>query len=266
MKKHNIIYNIIVLILAISFLALPVSAATEKNEEYWGDLSCRTGIPAIELQNSYLQMSKEDFETAVIELEELMQYYKSLPNYGISLADASPMSDSQWRQFKSTMVNGSVLITQDSEHLNYYHGHAAIVSGVYDSTVPDPLNRVIYITEHPGSKDNGALSWRIILNNNTTNYWRTRSNVVNMHYGPSSNTMNTAGNVATTSYIIGKPYNPLADKNSATTFSCSSLVYRCYLEAGADVGGDSGSIVMPIHIAQDSDMIIRYLYGDFPWY
>lgn len=206
-------------------------------------------------------MTEEEFGATVQHCIDAMDYYKSLPEtpsmYG------SALSESDWIAFKQSLVDGSVLLTTDSSTYGFEHGHASIISGAYSMEL-NPLSRVFYVTEHPGKNYNNKLSWRRILHNQTTNYWRTRTNIGVLN-SSSSSIMAAASAVGNSSVVLNKPYAALALKNSTSEYNCSSLVYRCYINSGLDISKSASSIVLPIDIAQNTNLTLVYEYGNFSW-
>lgn len=245
-------------------MQLPVFAADEPPIIHWERLSELTGVPAYELELAYNEMDENDFNIAISELEKAMESYKTL-NIIESRAAVQPMSDSDWRIFRNSMRDGAILITQDSATLGYQHGHTSIISGLTNASASDPIYRTIYMTEHPGSTTNMGSSWRVQISNSLNSYWRTRENVATMYHKNSTAIMDLAGQTARSGLVIGYPYNPLANKNDTDKYNCSSLVYRCYIEHGVDIGTNGGTIVLPIHIAQDNDLRVYYRYGNYAW-
>lgn len=261
MSKH--LKRIIILIFTISIsLTLSVQAfAIENNDINWKDLSDKSGIPVEDLQDAYSKMTEDDFNSAVQHCIDAMDYYSTIPQTPSPRGDVR-MDMSDWAVLKSNLSDGSMLITTDSETIGFKHGHISIISGAYSMNL-EPLSRVYYMTEHPGSKSGDGLSWRVILSN-TENYWRKSENVAIFNVA-STSIMTSASSVARSSLVLDKPYNALALKTSTAEYNCSSLVYRCYYNSGLDISKSGSSIVLPKDIAQSSNVILVYEYGNFSW-
>lgn len=249
----------LVLTLSIIFsLSTMNTFAAEAETINWEELSLQSGIPAEDLQDAYNIMPEEDFYKALQDCIDAMIEYKSLPPV-TSLYSA--MSNSAWLNFKNSLLDGSILITSDSITATYAHGHAGIISGI---EFPNISTKNYYITEHPGNGTNDGLSWRFILTDNTTNYWRTRTDL-GVFNASSTSIMTSASAVARTSLILNKGYTPLASKTNTTQYNCATLVYRCYLNSGLDISKASSSTVLPRDITQSSNLYNAYQYGAFDW-
>lgn len=253
----------LILILSIIFTLSSINVfATDIID--WDTLSQECGIGVEELKSAYSTMSFDEFLAATDYAKNMMNEYTNYPvNTNISTTYAA-MGDNVWRNYRNAMRKGSVLITSESYFAGFQHGHAAIVSDISNETASDALERVIYIVEHPGSTTNSGLSWRVLLSNNATAYWRKTLNSA-VFSSASANTyaMNIAGNKSRTK--IDLPYSPLPNKDNRLVVNCSSLVYQCYDDAGIDISNGSSVTVLPINIAQDSDLTIVAEYGNLPW-
>jgi len=134
----------------------------------------------------------------------------------------------------------------------------------------EPLSRVYYVTEHLGKRSDNGLSRRTVLGNSTCTdpsvyvYWRHASNIAILN-SSSPSVMTSASAVARTSLVLDKPYHALALKTSTSEYNCSSLVYRCYINSGLDLSKYGSSIVLPIDIAQNTNLNKVYEYGNFSW-
>ena len=243
-----------------------VSKMLNEDINTWEELSIRTGIPVKDLKEAYSTIDSKTFLNSIQETANLMDIYENdtINNNASTYSVSFPgpvMPTSVWREFKSQLRNGSILISQHSYTLGFQHGHAAIISGVYNSNSNDPLNRTIYFTEHPGG---GNLSWRKELHNSPNLWWRRQLGVASYNVNDLA-IMERAGEEARMPYMLNKPYSVFGYKDVISNFNCSSLVWTAYRRSsGIDIGSSSPN-VLPYHIAKSRYTYPTFKYGNYTW-